>query len=120
MSVNAPKQSPTIRNANNADFVKLLEVYLSERNWTQKALAEVSDLSESMVCRMFNNANGHGDTFDLTPAMVMKIACALTIGWDGFRKLMEVAFPEFTETLEAREPATMLRSRFKENGKPGL
>ena len=115
-----PKQSLTKRNANVDDFVKLLEHYLIERNWTQKAFADACDMTESMVCRLFNNNNGHGDSFDLTPAMIMKIACGLTMGWTGFQELLRVAIPEFTETLDAHEPATMLRGRFQEKGKPGL
>lgn len=77
-------------------------------------------MTESMVCRMFKNDNGHGDPFDLTPTMVMKIACGLTIGWSGYRKLMEVAFPEFIETLDARQPANMLRDLLDEHGKPRM
>ena len=49
-----------------------------------------------MVSRMFRDQNGRGETFDLTPVMVMKIACALEVGTEGYTQLMEAAYPEFT------------------------
>ena len=91
-----------------------------KQNLTQKDFAVVCDLSESIVSRMFNNDNGHGDSFDLQPYMVMKIACGLRIGWDGFRELMEAAFPEFMETLDAHQPATMMNTLLGERGKPRM
>ena len=91
-----------------------------KQNLTQKDFAVVCDLSESMVSRMFKNDNGHGDSFDLQPYMVMKIACGLAIGWDGYRELMEAAFPEFMETLDDHLPATMMNCLLEERGKPRM
>ena len=115
-----PEQSLSPRIANNVQFVRLLKNYMFERDWTQKDLADACDMTESMVCRMMRNDNGHGDSFDLSPYMVMKIACGLTIGWSGYRKLMEAAYPEFIEILDAHQPATMLRELLEEHGKPRM
>lgn len=115
-----PEQSLTPRIAINVNFVRLLKNYLAERDWSQKELAAACDMTESMVCRMLRNDNGHGDSFDLKPYMVMKIACGLTIGWSGYRKLMEAAYPEFIETLDAHQPATMMNELFEEKGKPKM
>lgn len=120
MDHRTPKQNPTPRIADNIRFIRVVKRYMSERNWTQKDLASACDLSESMVSRMFKNDNGHGDTFDLQPYMVMKITCGLAIGWDGYRELMEAAFPEFMETLDAHQPATMMNGLLEERGKPRM
>lgn len=120
MDQRTPKQIPTPRIADNIRFIRVVKKYMSERNWTQKDLARACDLSESMISRMFRNDNGHGDTFDLQPYMVMKIACGLAIGWDGYRELMEAAFSEFTEMLEAHLPATMMNCLLEERGKPRM
>ena len=76
MVQNQPKQSRTPRLANVKNFVRVVKNYLAKYQWTQKDLAVAADMTEAMISRMFRDQNGRGDTFDLTPVMVMKIACA--------------------------------------------
>ena len=76
MVQNQPKQSRTQRLGNVKNFVRVVKTYLAKYQWTQKDLAIAADMTEAMISRMFRDQNGRGDTFDLTPVMVMKIACA--------------------------------------------
>ena len=76
MVQNQPKQSRTQRLGNVKNFVRVVKTYLARYQWTQKDLAVAADMTEAMISGMFRDQNGRGDTFDLTPVMVMKIACA--------------------------------------------
>ena len=96
MVQNQPKQSRTQRLGDVKTFVRVVKSYLAKYQWTQKDLAIAADMTEAMVSRMFRDQNGRGETFDLTPVMVMKIACALEVGTEGYTQLMEAAYPEFT------------------------
>lgn len=77
-------------------------------------------MTEAMISRMFRDQNGKGDTFDLTPEMVMKISCALEVGADGYVQLMEAAYPEFVEALRNKERTVILNITLAEKGKPPL
>ena len=75
-------------------------------------------MTEAMISRMFRNQNGRGDTFDLTPVMVMKIACALEVGTDGYMQLIEAAYPEFMDALRSKERTMILNINLSEKGNP--
>ena len=98
----------------------MVKCYLAKYQWTQKDLAVAADMSQSMVSRMFRDQNGRGDTFDLTPEMVMKIACALEAGTEGYLQLVEAAYPEFIEALHNKERTMILNIQLIEKGKPPL
>lgn len=117
---NLPKQSQTQRLGNVRNFVRVVKRYLAKYQWTQKDLAVAADMSQSMVSRMFRDQNGRGDTFDLTPEMVMKIACALEAGTEGYLQLVEAAYPEFIEALHNKERTMILNIQLIEKGKPPL
>ena len=120
MAKHSPKQSPTVRLGNTADFVRAVKPYLAKYNWTQKDLATASGMTEAMISRMFRNDNGRGDTFDLTERMVYRIAAALRIGRQGFLDLMDIAFPEMFEALDRGDPPSCLNITLTEKGKPPL
>ena len=77
--------------------------FLAKYDWSQKDLAVNSGMSETMISSMFHNVNGKGDTFYLTPEMVMKNAISVMAGWEGYIQLMEAAFPAYTSALKNRE-----------------
>ena len=85
-----------------------------------KRSSVAADMTEAMISRMFRDQNGRGDTFDLTPVMVMKIACALEVGTEGYMKRMEAAYPEFTDALRNKERTMILNINLLEKGKPPL
>ena len=120
MVQNQPKQSRTPRLGNVKNFVRVVKSYLAKYQWTQKDLAIAADMTEAMISRMFRDQNGRGDTFDLTPVMVMKIACALEVGTEGYMQLMEAAYPEFTDALRNKERTMILNINLSEKGKPPL
>ena len=120
MVQNQPKQSRTQRLGNVMNFVRVVKTYLAKYQWTQKDLAVAADMTEAMISRMFRDQNGRGDTFDLTPVMVMKIACALKVGTEGYMKLMEAAYPEFVNALHSKERTMILNINLSEKGKPPL
>ena len=101
MVQNQPKQSRTQRLGNVKNFVRVVKSYLAKYQWTQKDLAIAADMTEAMISRMFRDQNGRGDTFDLTPVMVMKIACALDVGAEGYMQLMEAAYPEYVKPAQS-------------------
>ncbi len=102
-----PEQNPPYRLGDTVKFVRVVSDYMNKRKWTHKNLAEASGMSEAMISRMFHNTNGRGDTFRLTPEMVMQIAMGLEQGWDGYRALMEAAFPFFAKSLRDRTRASV-------------
>ena len=120
MVQNQPKQSRTQRLGNVKNFVRVVNSYLAKYQWTQKDLAVAADMTEAMISRMFRDQNGRGDTFDLTPVMVMKIACALEVGTEGYMQLMEAAYPEFVDALRSKERTMILNINLSEKGKPPL
>ena len=103
MAQKLPEQSPAYKRGNTIAFVRVVKRYLAKYDWSQKDLAVSSGMSESMISRMFHNVNGKGDTFYLTPEMVMKIAIGVMAGWEGYIQLMEAAFPKYTSALKNRE-----------------
>lgn len=120
MVQNLPEQSRTQRLGNVKNFVRVVKNYLAKYQWTQKDLAIAADMTEAMISRMFRDQNGRGDAFDLTPVMVMKIACALEVGAEGYIQLMEAAYPEFLDSLRNKERTIILNIKLAEKGKPPL
>ena len=120
MAKREPKQSPTTRLGNTADFVGAVQQYLTKYKWNHRKLASTAGMSEAMISRMFRNDNGRGDTFDLTERMVYKIAAGLQIGKKGYLELMEIAFPEMFEALDKGETPTFLNTTLMDKGKPIL
>ncbi len=102
------------------NFVRAIKNYLAKYQWTQKNLAIAADMTEAMISRMFRDQNGRGDTFDLTPVMVMKIACALEVGTEGYMQLMKAAYPELLDALRSKERTMILNINLSEKGKPPL
>ena len=111
MAQKQPEQSPAYKRGDTIAFVRVVKHYLAKYNWSQKDLAVSSGMSESMISRMFHNINGKGDTFYLTPEMVMKIAIGVMAGWEGYIQLMEAAFPAYTSALENHENYCTMTSR---------
>ena len=114
------KSKQTARLGETKIFVRQVKKYLAKYQWSQKDLATAADMTEAMISRMFRDQNGRGDTFDLTPVMVMKIACALEVGTEGYMQLMEAAYPEFTDALRSKERTMILNINLSEKGKPPL
>lgn len=111
MAQKLPEQSPAYKRGNTIAFVRVVKHYLAKYDWSQKDLAVSSGMSESMISRMFHNVNGKGDTFYLTPEMVMKIAIGVMAGWEGYKQLMEAAFPAYTSALKNHENYCTMTSR---------
>ena len=118
MVPNQPKQSRTPRLGNVKNFVRVVKTYLAKYQWTQKDLAVAADMTEAMVSRMFRDQNDRGDTFDLTPVMVMKIACALEVSTEGYMQLIEAAYPDFTDAFRNKERTMILNITLSEKGPP--
>ena len=114
------KSKQTVRLGETKIFVRQVKRYLSKYQWSQKDLAIAADMTEAMISRMLRNNNGRGDSFDLTPEKVMKIACALEIGTEGYMLLMEAAYPEFVKALRNKERTLILNMNLIEKGKPPL
>lgn len=68
------------------------------------SLKSYYDRIEAMISRLFRNQNGRGDTFDLTPVMVMKIAYALEVGT--------------VDALRSKDRTMLLNINLSEKGTP--
>ena len=123
MAQKLPEQSPAYKRGNTIAFVRVVKHYLAKYNWSQKDLAVNSGMSESMISRMFHNVNGKGDTFYLTPEMVMKIAIAFTAlaaldfmyQWWDYERQLKMSKQEVKEEYKQTEGDPQIKSKIKEN-----
>lgn len=98
----------------NETFSSCVRRKAAERDMSQAALAEASNLSKATITRIFRDNNYEGTTYLPTLETVLALALALEAGTDGLAELLEAAFPGLPICLEMLEEK---RSVMEANGK---